>query len=401
MNPILILQFRHLITYSLISMLLGVVIANDLVLRDNHCFNLQLDKAAPILAGLKNPVIIGKVNVDKYKSLIKKHEIDGFPTLKIFIHGVPTEYYGPRKYDQLVQYLKKFAAPDVAILNSDPGVTEFVKEAGTGFPVFIGFDVKESMISNLAIKYKKKAWFSVAKDVSEELMSLYDFDKAPAIVALRPSYSEQSIFYGPFEDKFLEDFVKQNLLPLVVPINKDTLRVLKDEDRKIVLTIVEDEASDNSRDLTKLLKAAASANRDLIFGYVGVKQFEDFVESFEVHKKTQLPKMIVWDGDEEYLSVNGSEWIHGDDQGSQITRFLEGYREGNVIQKRISGLSFTSFVSSFFGIGTVCMIIFMVGMLALILIFTKDDEPTTDGPRQSPPGTSNVSQSESGRDKED
>ncbi|GAA0151371.1 chaperone [Lithospermum erythrorhizon] len=368
-----------------------------------HCkrLNPELDKAAPILAGLKNPVIIAKVNVDKYKSLIKKHDIDGYPTLKIFIHGIPTEYYGPRKFDQLVQYLKKFVAPDVTILNSNSGVAEFVEEAGIDFPVFIGFDVKESMISNLARKYKKKAWFSVAMDFSEDLMSVYDFDKVPALVAIQPMYSEASIFYGPFEENFLEDFIKQNLLPLAVPINEDTLRILKNEGRKIALTIVEDEISDGSKDLIKLLKAAASANRDLIFGYVGLKQFGDFVEAFEVSKKTQLPKMVVWDGDEEYSFVNGSEWIKEGDQGSQITRFLEGYKKGNVIQKRI-GPSFTGFIKSLFGLGTLIMIIFIILLMAVFMIFTKDDEPTTLGPRQGAEGTSNLlSQSERGGDKED
>lgn len=61
---------------------------------------------------------------------------------------------------------------------------------------------------------------------------------------------------------------------------------------------------EKSRELIKVLKSAASANRDLIFGYVGVKQWEDFVESFEVYKKTLLPKMIVWDGDDEYYTVS-------------------------------------------------------------------------------------------------
>ncbi|GAA0158267.1 chaperone [Lithospermum erythrorhizon] len=166
-----------------------------------HCMRLnpELDKAAPILAGLKNPVIVAKVDADKYKSLSNKHNIEAFPTLKLFIHGVPTKYYGPRKFDTLVQHLKKYSAPDVAILNADSGVAEFVEEAGIEFPVFIGFNVKESMISNLAIKYKKEAWFSVAEDFSEEWMSLYDFDKVPALVGLRPSDSEKSLFYGPFE----------------------------------------------------------------------------------------------------------------------------------------------------------------------------------------------------------
>lgn len=36
---------------------------------------LQLDKAAPVLAGLKKPIIVAKVNADKYKRLASKHEI--------------------------------------------------------------------------------------------------------------------------------------------------------------------------------------------------------------------------------------------------------------------------------------------------------------------------------------
>lgn len=115
------------------------------------------------------------------------------------MHGIPTEYFGPRKADLLVRYLKKFVAPDVSVLNSDAAITEFIEDAGTYFPIFIGFGLNDSIISNLALKYKKKAWFAVAKDFSEDVMVLYDFDKVPALVALQPTYNERSIFYGPFE----------------------------------------------------------------------------------------------------------------------------------------------------------------------------------------------------------
>lgn len=113
------------------------------------------------------------------------------------------EYYGPRKADLLVRYLKKFVAPDVAVLESDSAVKEFVEDAGTFFPVFIGFGLNESLISGLGGKYKKKAWFAVAKDVSEDTMVSYDFDKAPALVAKHPTYNEHSVFYGPFEGQCL------------------------------------------------------------------------------------------------------------------------------------------------------------------------------------------------------
>lgn len=122
-----------------------------------------------------------------------------YPTILLFNHGIPTEYRGPRKADLLVRYLKKFAASDVSILDSDSAVNTFVAEAGPFFPIFIGFGLNNTIIEKFGIKYKKNAWFSVAKDFSEDLMVLYDFDKIPALVSLNPQYNERNTFYGPFE----------------------------------------------------------------------------------------------------------------------------------------------------------------------------------------------------------
>ncbi|KAL3324164.1 hypothetical protein AABB24_038377 [Solanum stoloniferum] len=351
-----------------------------------HCKRLspELDKASVNLAVLKQPVVIAKVDADKYSRLASKYEIDGFPTLKIFMHGVPTDYYGPRKADLLVRFLKKFVAPDVSVLNSDSAISEFIEEAGKNFPIFIGFGLNESVISHLAVKYKKSAWFSVAKDFSDKTMELYNFDKVPALVALHMSYNEQSIFYGPFEEKFLEDYIKQSLLPLVLSINQDTLKSLKDDKRKIVLTIVEDEDDKRSKGLVKLLKAAASANRDLVFAFVGFKQWQDFAESFEVSKKIKLPKMIVWDGDVEYFSVIGSDSVEDEDQGSQITRFLKGYREGSVIQKHIISDDYKAFRNSMFLIGA--LILVLVVILVSMMMQSVKEEPSreqVDHPRSS------------------
>lgn len=120
------------------------------------------------------------------------------------MHGIPVDYYGPRKADLLVRYLKKFVAPDVSILDSDSSINDFVEAAGTYFPIYLGFGLDESIISKLAIKYKKKAWFSVAKDFSEDVMVSYDFDKVPALVSIHPNYNnERSTFYGPFEGWFI------------------------------------------------------------------------------------------------------------------------------------------------------------------------------------------------------
>ncbi|XXG73542.1 hypothetical protein AAC387_Pa07g2445 [Persea americana] len=341
-----------------------------------HCKRLspELDVAAPILSKLDKPVVIAKLNGDKFTRLANKYDVGGYPTLKLFMHGIPVDYSGPRKAELLVRFLRKFVAPDISTLESDSAIASFIESAGTSFPIFIGFGIDESLIAEYASKYKKKSWFSLAKDFSEEVMVAYDFDKTPALVCLHPSHGEKSVFYGPFEAEFVEDFIKQNQLPLAVPINYESLESLKDEERKIVLTILEDELDENAEKLIKILRAAASANRDLIFGYIGVKQWGDFVEVFEINKGTKLPKVVVWDRNEEYHTVVGVESLDEEDQGSQMSRFLEGYREGRTVQKRIGAPSLIGYINSLIGIRTVYIIVFVVAVIMLIQNLNKQDD---------------------------
>ncbi|CAL5057789.1 unnamed protein product [Urochloa decumbens] len=335
-----------------------------------HCKRLapQLDEAAPVLAGLSTPIVVAKVNADKYRKLGSKYEVDGFPTLMFFDHGVPSEYTGPRNADLLVQNLKKLVAPDVSVLESDLAIKGFVEAAGIGFPLFIGFGVDESMIAEYGAKYKKKAWFSTAKDFSEDMMVVYDFDKFPALVSVNPKYNEQSVFYGPFEGSFLEDFIRQSLLPLTVPINRETLKLLKDDGRKVVLTILKDESDENSPQLIKVLRSAANANHDLVFGYVGVEQWLEFTETFDV-KGSELPKIIVWDTKEEYEVVEGSERLEEGDHGSQVSRFLEGYREGRTVKKIVGRGSPT-----LLGLNAIYILILLVAILVALMYFSGQGE---------------------------
>uniref|UniRef100_A0ACD5UPR8 Uncharacterized protein n=1 Tax=Avena sativa TaxID=4498 RepID=A0ACD5UPR8_AVESA len=341
-----------------------------------HCKRLapELDEAAPVLAGLSEPIMVAKVNADKYRKLGSKYGVDGFPTLMLFIHGVPIEYTGSRKADLLIRNLKKFVAPDVSILESDSAIKSFVENAGTSFPIFLGFGVNESLIAEYGGKYKKRAWFAVAKDYSEDLMVTYAFDKAPALVAVHPKYKEKTVFYGPFEGHFLEDFIKQSLLPLTVPINTETLKLLDDDDRKVVLAILEDDSDANSTQLVKVLRSAANENRDLVFGYVGVKQWEEFVETFDISKSSQLPKLLVWDRNEEYEQVEGSERLEDGDQASQVSQFLEGYRAGRTTKKQVSGPSFMGFMHSLVSMNSLYILMFVVALLGVMMYFAGQDD---------------------------
>lgn len=101
---------------------------------------------------------------------------------------------------------------------------------------------------------------------------------------------------------FLEAFIRQSMLPLTLPINYETMKLLTSDERKLVIAVMEDEFNEKSLKLIKALKAAAYANRDLIFGYVDRERFESMLDSFEIDTK-KLPTMFVWDKSEDYFIV--------------------------------------------------------------------------------------------------
>lgn len=76
--------------------------------------------------------------------------------------------------------------------------------------------------------------------------------------------------------------------------------------------------------------------------------------------------------------VIGSESIEGIDQGTQITRFLEGYREGRTLEKKIGGPSLIGYINSLIGIRTVYIIVFIVAVMMIIQTINKE-EPLTVG----------------------
>lgn len=95
-----------------------------------------------------------------------------------------------------------------------------------------------------------------------------------------------------------------------------------------------------------------------------------------------------------FEQVVGSESMDETNMGNQVSRFLEGYREGSVVQKHLSGPTLMGFIKSQLGVKIVLIFIFVVLVLVLIVSMAKE-EPLTVGTRdQAADGRSFTSQPE-------
>lgn len=107
------------------------------------------------------------------------------------------------------------------------------------------------------------------------------------------------------------------------------------------------------------------------------------------------------------VKVVGSETLDDDDRGSQISRFLEGYREGRTLKKKIGGPSFIGFINSLIDIRTVYLIVFIVAVLMAVRSFSQsEDTPPTQQDHAVEGTEASISETESSRsyqpgDKED
>jgi protein disulfide-isomerase A1 len=85
-----------------------------------HCKKLVPEFAQAATELKESNVVLAKINVDDEtnRPVGNRFGIQGFPTLKVFRDGIPTEYEGGRNAAEIVTYMKRQASPAVSFLNS-------------------------------------------------------------------------------------------------------------------------------------------------------------------------------------------------------------------------------------------------------------------------------------------
>lgn len=95
----------------------------------------------------------------------------------------------------------------------------------------------------------------------------------------------------------MTEFVEQNLLQLVTPMSMETLRLVKEDGRPVVVAVLESDVTPEAKDFVKKLKMAAPANRGFVFTSVVGPEWPAFVRPFNLGKSTTLPTVLIWVGD--------------------------------------------------------------------------------------------------------
>lgn len=192
-----------------------------------HCKRLapEFDTAATALLNHDPPVALAKVDcTEAGKESCSKYGVSGYPTLKVFRSGTPSDYEGPREANGIINFMKKQAGPSSVLLKDKAHFEKKLKNADGN--LIVGFFASEDTFAKKFLKAadQQRDNFAFAHTFDADIAG----DKLNSIVMFRPKFlhakfepTEFSFTDGEASTLDLVKFYEENALGMVGHMNKD------------------------------------------------------------------------------------------------------------------------------------------------------------------------------------
>lgn len=246
-----------------------------------HCKALapEYAKAAKTLKESDSEVRLAKVDATEETELGERFQVRGYPTLKFFRNGKPSEYGGGRTGPEIVSWLKKKTGP-VAHQLEDVAAAKALAE-------------KEEL---LAIGFFKdqtsegaKAFLDVAGQMddvafgitsADALFGEYKLDK-DGVILFKKFDEGQVDLKDPLDAKSIQEFISGNRLALVTEFTQETAPKIFGGDIKSHVLLFLSKKADAFQEKVDVFKAVAAGFKGkALFIYVDI-DVEDHVRILE------------------------------------------------------------------------------------------------------------------------
>merc|ERR1711936_1254181 len=187
-----------------------------------HCKSLapEYAKAAGVLAEKDSPIKLGKVDATEEGPLAEKFEVRGYPTLKFFKNGKPTEYNGGRTADTIVTWVEKKTGPAAVALADVAAAAKFVEDneiAVLGFFADAEGEAAKAFLEVAGGNDDLKFAFGTA-DIAAE----YKVEGDAIVLFKKFDEGRNDLTEGLTDVEGITKFVASSALPLVVEFNQET-----------------------------------------------------------------------------------------------------------------------------------------------------------------------------------
>ncbi|KAJ7781196.1 thioredoxin-like protein [Mycena metata] len=248
-----------------------------------HCKALapHYEEAATALKG-KN-IKLAKVDCVDQADLCQMKGIQGYPTLKVYRNGTPTDYTGPRKADGIVAYMTKQSLPAVSEVTV-ANLEEFKNADNLVVVAYVSSatDAPAPAYSATAEKHRDDFLFGLSTDKDAIAAAKVT---PPAVVVYR-KFDEPVVEY-PFpildaKDADLEDWIKELSVPTIAEVSSENYATYAQSPKPLAYLFLDPTSEHKDADIETVKAIASKYKSKMNFVWIDAIKFGDHAKALNL-----------------------------------------------------------------------------------------------------------------------
>jgi protein disulfide-isomerase A1 len=284
-----------------------------------HCKALapHYEEAATALKD-KN-IKLAKVDCVEEADLCQSHGVQGYPTLKVYRQGVPTEYHGPRKADGIISYMIKQSLPAISEVTAS-FIEEFKHADKIVALAYLtsSTDAPAPEFSATADAHRDDYLFGITTDKDAiEAAGV----TPPAIVVYRSFDEHKSEYPYPISTvtkKDLEEWIAELAIPIIDEVNGDNYAVYAESAKPLAYLFLDVTQEDKDVHIAALKPIASKYKSHMNFVWIDAVKFGDHAKALNLVEAKwpafviqNLEKQLKYpiDQSKDFSAVEAGEWV--------------------------------------------------------------------------------------------
>ncbi|KAH0587623.1 hypothetical protein H2248_006393 [Termitomyces sp. 'cryptogamus'] len=284
-----------------------------------HCKALAPHYEEAATALKEKNIALANVDCVDQADLCQAHEVQGYPTLKVYKNGVPTDYNGPRQANGIISYMIKQSLPavsDVTAANHE----EFTKADKLVVVAYLPTSTSHPAPEFSALAETLRNDYLFGSTTDDEAIKAAGVT-APAVVVYRTYDEPQSIYPYPVADaksSDFEDWLKELAIPVIDEVSGENYQIYAMSSKPLAYLFLDPTSEGKNAAIEAIRPVAKKYKSKVNFVWIDAVKFGDHAKALNL-QEAKWPAFVVqniekqlkypFDQSKEVTSEAADDWI--------------------------------------------------------------------------------------------